>query len=185
MRIPLLLASLVALSGATRPPNKSCKAHPSNADWPSADDWARLNKALDGRLIKPTPPAAACHPGQPGHDPKRCAEVKKAWETTEFHCGNPVSVLLDQFTNYTCLPDAAYPCTGDGYPAYVVNATTARHIKLGVDFGTHHLFDLIKAGPLTLSFTSPEGECQTDRQRHRARLSRPLSCSRRLVHLDA
>ncbi|PWI69532.1 hypothetical protein PCL_01179 [Purpureocillium lilacinum] len=146
MRIPLLLASLVALSGATRPPNKSCKAHPSNADWPSADDWARLNKALDGRLIKPTPPAAACHPGQPGHDPKRCAEVKKAWETTEFHCGNPVSVLLDQFTNYTCLPDAAYPCTGDGYPAYVINATTARHIKLGVDFARQKNVRLVVKG---------------------------------------
>ncbi|UNI19290.1 hypothetical protein JDV02_005483 [Purpureocillium takamizusanense] len=145
MRVSLLCASLVALSGATSPPSakESCRAHPDNARWPSADDWARLAKALDGRLIKPTPPAAACHAGQPGHDPARCAEVKKAWETTEFHGGNPVSVLLDQFTNYTCLPDAAYPCTGAGYPAYVVNATTARHIKLGVDFAREHNVRLV------------------------------------------
>ncbi|KAJ6445442.1 FAD-binding, type 2 [Purpureocillium lavendulum] len=149
MHLPLLLASLTAAvsSAATSPPaGKSCKAHPRGPDWPSARDWKRLNETLGGRLIKPAAPAAACHPGNTGYGPARCDELTKAWQGTEFHCGNPVSVLLDQYTNYTCLPDAAYPCTAEGYPAYVVNATTAEHIKLGVDFARRQNVRLVVKG---------------------------------------
>lgn len=43
--------------------------------------------------------------------------------------------MWDQFTNDTCLPDGEFPCSADGYPAYVINVTTTEHVKLGIDFG--------------------------------------------------
>lgn len=36
--------------------------------------------------------------------------------------------------NDSCLPDASAPCSGLGYPVYVVNASTADDIKLAVAF---------------------------------------------------
>ncbi|KAM0323137.1 hypothetical protein ACHAQA_008987 [Verticillium albo-atrum] len=51
--------------------------------------------------------------------------------------------MWDNFSNDTCLPNPAYPCSPDGYPPYVVNATTAEHVKLGVDFARKHNVRLI------------------------------------------
>ncbi|KAF2164919.1 hypothetical protein M409DRAFT_24821 [Zasmidium cellare ATCC 36951] len=36
--------------------------------------------------------------------------------------------------NDSCLPNASAPCSGLGYPVYVVNATSADHVKLAIDF---------------------------------------------------
>ena len=49
---------------------------------------------------------------------------------------DPVSTLWNNWNNDTCLPDPKLPCSDDGYPSLVVNATTARHVQLAVDFGT-------------------------------------------------
>jgi hypothetical protein len=57
------------------------------------------------------------------------------WSTYEFHAADPVSVDWNQWTNDTCLPWSGYHCSGDGYPKVVLNASTAAHIKAGVDFG--------------------------------------------------
>lgn len=49
--------------------------------------------------------------------------------------------VWNQFANDTCLPDASSPCSSAGYPAYVVNATSAKDVKAAVDFGkkkSHH-----------------------------------------------
>ncbi|KAI1748161.1 hypothetical protein F4782DRAFT_518409 [Xylaria castorea] len=43
--------------------------------------------------------------------------------------------MWQQFNNGTCLVDPSTPCSGAGYPAYVVNATTAMDVKLSFDFG--------------------------------------------------
>ncbi|KAF7557179.1 hypothetical protein G7Z17_g865 [Cylindrodendrum hubeiense] len=51
--------------------------------------------------------------------------------------------MWDQFTNDTCLPNEDFPCTATGYPAYVVNATTPKHVKLGIDFARKHHIRLV------------------------------------------
>ena len=116
---------------------KQCRAFPGSKDWPSDREWSRLNKAVSGRLIKPEPPGGVCHEGQPNYDEDQCPNVVEGWKTMEFHASDPVSVMRDQFANQTCLPDPQYPCSGQGYPSYVVNATTAKHVKAAVDFGKH------------------------------------------------
>lgn len=43
--------------------------------------------------------------------------------------------MWGQYTNNSCVPDVALPCSDDGFPAFAVNATTTQHVKLAVDFG--------------------------------------------------
>ncbi|OAQ66836.2 FAD binding domain-containing protein [Pochonia chlamydosporia 170] len=134
---------ILSLATASCVPDKSCKAHPSHQGWPSPDIWRSLNTTLGGQLIKPVAPGAVCHPEQPTYNKNECAKTQVAWNTTDYHCSNPVSVLFDQFTNFTCLPDPRYACTPDGYPAYVINATATRHIKIGIDFARRNNVRLV------------------------------------------
>lgn len=134
IRLSQIILSVLPIAHAG-PPSTSCKAFPGTSDWPSKYVWDSLDKALGGRLFHPDPPAAACHANWPEYDVAACEKIKAGWKVYEFHCENPVSVILDQYTNYTCLPDEDYPCSDAGYPSYVVNATTSGHVKLAVDFG--------------------------------------------------
>ncbi|KAF4779936.1 FAD binding domain-containing protein [Colletotrichum scovillei] len=116
----------------------TCKSYPGTADWPSAAEWARLGESLGGgRLLRPSPPGAVCHPGQDAYNETACADVEARWNSYELHVDDPVSVVWSNFANDSCLPDPAYLCSGDGYPAYVVNATTPEHVKIGIDFEYH------------------------------------------------
>ncbi|KAI8239029.1 FAD-linked oxidoreductase ZEB1 [Colletotrichum sp. SAR 10_96] len=105
--------------------------------------WAALNESLGGRLLQPAAPGAVCHPGEPTYDAGRCAAVRAGWSRFDFHEADPVSVMWDNWSNDTCLPDAAYLCRADGYSAFVVNATTPEHVKFGVDFARENNVRLI------------------------------------------
>ncbi|KAI8669916.1 hypothetical protein LRP88_01637 [Fusarium phalaenopsidis] len=130
--------SLLPSSQGSYLPEKSCKAYPGSHDWPSHQTWSRLNESLAGRLLAPPPPGAVCHPGWPTYDRDTCPQVQKNWSVYEFHADNPISVMWDHYTNWTCLPNETYPCSASGYPAYVVNATKPEHVKLGIDFARKH-----------------------------------------------
>ncbi|KAI3552786.1 FAD binding domain-containing protein [Colletotrichum abscissum] len=122
----------------------TCKSYPGTADWPSAAEWARLGESLGGgRLLRPSPPGAVCHPGQDAYNETACADVEARWNSYELHVDDPVSVVWSNFANDSCLPDPAYLCSGDGYPAYVVNATTPEHVKIGIDFARKNNVRLI------------------------------------------
>lgn len=139
----LLTAFLAFLTQAQDSSYKpTCKSYPGTADWPSAAEWARLGESLGGgdgggggRLLRPSPPGAVCHPGQDAYNEIACADVEARWNSYELHVDDPVSVVWSNFANDSCLPDPAYLCSGDGYPAYVVNATEPEHVKIGIDFG--------------------------------------------------
>ncbi|KAH0428727.1 FAD binding domain-containing protein [Colletotrichum camelliae] len=137
----LALASLTPwVSADTTAP---CKSFPGSADWPSPGSWTALNESLGGRLLQPAAPGAVCHPGEPSYDAGRCAAVRAGWSRFDFHKADPVSVMWDNWSNDTCLPDAAYLCRADGYSAFVVNATMPEHVKLGVDFARENNVRLI------------------------------------------
>ncbi|KAF5019500.1 hypothetical protein F66182_8507 [Fusarium sp. NRRL 66182] len=122
---------------------RSCKAYPSSSDWPSPKTWSQLDKSLGGRLLTPTPPGAVCHKGWPTYDPDTCPTAKEKWKAYEFHTEDPVSLIYDQYSNWTCLPDPKHPCSDRGYPAYVVNVTKAEHVKIGIDFARKHNVRLV------------------------------------------
>ncbi|KAK3943095.1 6-hydroxy-D-nicotine oxidase [Diplogelasinospora grovesii] len=126
------------LSCSPPPPSPPCKAIPETADWPSTASWARLNESTGGRLLRPPPPGAVCHPGQATYNATECPLVQSGWSTYDFHQADPVSTDWNQWNNDSCLPQEGYQCSGQGYPVFVVNATTAQHVKLGVDFARKH-----------------------------------------------
>src|SRR3569833_166632 len=76
------------------PQHPSCKSVPGSASWPSVESWSRLNESTGGRLLRPTPPGAVCHPGQPTYDAAKCPGVTSAWRTHEFHQADPVSSMV-------------------------------------------------------------------------------------------
>ncbi|KAL7916572.1 FAD-binding domain-containing protein [Trichoderma velutinum] len=131
---PLLLCLTGSVSGLYAPPPESCKSYPGTSSWPRANTWAALNQTLNGRLMQPPPPGAVCHPGQSTYNASECSQVAEEWTTYDFHMRNPISVMWDNFSNFTCLPDGNTPCSPAGYPAYVVNASTAEHVKIAINF---------------------------------------------------
>ncbi|WAO87413.1 FAD-binding PCMH-type domain-containing protein [Fusarium falciforme] len=130
----LILALCAPTLALATPLSKNCKAFPGSSAWPSSNEWSRLNKTIDGRLIRPNPPGGVCHNGQPNYNKDQCPNVQQDWRTFEFHAQDPVSVMWDLWANYTCLPFEDFPCSGAGYPSYVAEVATAKHVKAAVDF---------------------------------------------------
>jgi hypothetical protein len=131
----LLALATVRVIAQTTSSGPTCKAAPGTASWPSADTWVSLNQTVGGQLIKTIPPGSVCHAQQQFYSPQLCPLVLNAWSNEFFHSEDPVSVEWNNWNNDTCLPIPSYPCSGEGYPVYVVNATTPQHVKAGIDFG--------------------------------------------------
>ncbi|PMB63643.1 putative FAD-linked oxidoreductase [Beauveria bassiana] len=91
---------------------------------------AQLGEAVENRVATEKAPGEVCHNG----DSVACDALKKKFKTHEFHSQHPISVAWNQYTNDTCLPDPAAPCSNDGYPLHVVNASTAEHVQRVVEF---------------------------------------------------
>lgn len=126
--------------------NAICKAVPGSPDWPSPDEWQKFNKSLSYQLLQPLPPAAPCHANEPNYNPSTCAYIESQWGIGQFHTDDPISTDSNNFNNDSCLPDPTTPCSGAGYPVYVVNATNAHQVKTGVDFAREHNIRLIIKG---------------------------------------
>ncbi|KAI1328685.1 FAD-binding domain-containing protein [Xylariaceae sp. FL0255] len=138
MRAAIYLSSLSAFFTNSYASSESCKAFPGTASWPREHTWARFNESTGGKLIKPTPPGAVCHPGEPTYNADECAAVRTAWYTYDFHQRDPISNMWQQYNNDTCLVEPDTPCSPAGYPAYVVNATCAEDVKLSLEFAHEH-----------------------------------------------
>ncbi|OTB12777.1 hypothetical protein K445DRAFT_320576 [Daldinia sp. EC12] len=139
-----------AFSGQSKTSGRSsaaaCKASPGSPEWPSPDTWARFNQSTGGKLLHVAPPGAVCHPGELTYNAEQCTTIAQEWLTYDFSQDDPISNMWNQYNNDTCLPDPNAPCSPDGYPAYVVNATTAQDIKLSVDFArTHNVRIIVKS----------------------------------------
>ena len=113
--------------------NATCKSTPKDASWPSIAQWNSLNVSLSGRLLHPSPPALACHSSHLGSD-DTCTNITRSWKTFAFHQNNPISTAWNNMNDDSCLPNTSAPCSGLGYPIYVVNATSANDVKLAIDF---------------------------------------------------
>jgi len=144
LRYIVQVLGLASLNIAVSQPD--CKAIPVTNNWPSDTEWSKLNSTLSGRLLKPSPPGAVCHPDQPTFNLLACPAVLVGWQASAWHADNPVSSPENEWNNDTCLPFPTDPCSGEGYPIYVVNATCAEDVKKGVDFARQNHIRLIVKG---------------------------------------
>jgi len=143
----MLIYALQILGLATAFTNTpECKAAPGTASWPSEDEWSSLNRSISGHLIRTIPPGAVCHPTQPTFNILACPLVQAGWLTSKWHTDDPVSVIGNNWNNNTCLPVPTFPCSGEGYPFYVVNATRPIDVKKAVDFARKNNIRLIVKG---------------------------------------
>lgn len=142
MRKLLLLTPFQAIAWA----GGSCKAIPHTLSWPSIQSWQKLNTSTSGRLLAPPAPGAACHADQPTFDNATCNYITTAWPNSTFHANNPISVDFENWTNDSCLIDPAAPCSGAGYPVFVINSTTAHEVSAAVDFARENNVRLIVKG---------------------------------------
>jgi hypothetical protein len=96
-----------------------CKAHPGSSKWPTQAEWSALNRTLNGRLLKPLPLAAVCHPDLPMYNKMECQATN--WTIAETYANDPVGIICPNWAWDTCLPSPKYSCTAEGYPIYVVS----------------------------------------------------------------
>jgi hypothetical protein len=125
---------------------QQCKAVPGTPSWPSPAKWAALNQSIDGRLLQPSPPAAACHADEPEYNFAVCANITQDWTSIDFQPNLPNGNAWDNWNNDSCLPDPTKPCSGEGYPVYVINATSSEDVKHGIDFARYNNVRLIVKG---------------------------------------
>lgn len=129
--VPTILISLLNHLGhaQTVRTSNNCKGIPGQTGWPSSAEWKSLNNAVKGHLLKPTPPAAACH----GLTLGDCSAISSGFKDSAWHAGNPVSNMWQNYNNYSCTPSST-TCTGQGYPVFVVEAQGANDVKAAIDF---------------------------------------------------
>jgi hypothetical protein len=91
---------------------------------------------VKGRLLKPDPPAAACHRDLAAYNPTACEAVINGFKDSTWHINHPTSNMWQNFNNYSCVPGkaGAGTCTNSGYPIYVVKANVPADVKAAVDF---------------------------------------------------
>ncbi|KAJ4399885.1 hypothetical protein N0V85_005895 [Neurospora sp. IMI 360204] len=126
-----------------------CKAFPGDLDWPSDAEWDRLNRTLNGALLKPLPPGSVCYPSSPNYNPSACSTLF----TKAYYLDDPVSPGQQWTTGNTCLPAQNLSATGNwnststcrqgGFPVYVVNATSVRDVQAAVNFARNKKIRLV------------------------------------------
>lgn len=130
----------------------SCKSSPNDSSWPSANEWRALNQSIQGTLIKTTPAASSCYPGNPFGSKENCTDVKSHWNYASYHSTWPESIDYPMYANNSCLPQGATGYTKDrgceigGLPQYIVNATTERQIATALKWASHKNIRVVVKG---------------------------------------
>jgi len=138
----LIFYLLLSIANASQSP-APCKALPGIPDWPSISQWNALNHSLSGQLLQPAPPGAVCHPDHPTYNAALCSIVQTAFFDVDYYSTVPSASAWPSWNNDSCLPFPSYPCSGEGYPIYVVNATSKDDVKKGVDFARENNVRLV------------------------------------------
>lgn len=121
-----------------------CKAFPGSEDWPSDALWARFNESIGGALLKPFPLGAYCYPG-PYYNAATCRYLVTLGGFTRLYLNDPLAVLTQWTEGNTCVAalNAQGNCTQGGFPVYVVNATTVKHVQAAVNFARNNNIRLV------------------------------------------
>jgi hypothetical protein len=121
-----------------------CRAWPGTHDWPSDSEWKQFNASLGGALLRPLPPASACYQGEQ-YNETTCRWLVNRADGTHFWLDDPLTTLTQWPQGSTCTLaiNATGTCTRGGFPEYVVNATSVKHIQAAVNFARNRNIRLV------------------------------------------
>jgi len=123
------------IAPGTKAPEAKCRAFPGTSEWPDESTWSRLNVSLGGVLLKPVPAPAVCYPGVYQNEAK-CASLLSNQVISKDHFNDPLGLSTNWPAGNPC-PAVEKPtgqCTQGGFPVYVVNATSVKHVQIAVNF---------------------------------------------------
>ncbi|RAH78903.1 FAD binding domain protein [Aspergillus japonicus CBS 114.51] len=151
LRVGLSDESLLDLFsfGSAQPQAKTirpCKTMPGDPAWPSRSTWDLFDQLLGGSLLRPAPIAAPCYSGWSQFNNATCFHLSMNWINSSLHIQHPTSVLSPLYEGRSCMPfgfNYTNTCTEGGYPAYVVNASTAAQVQLAVNFARNSNLRLV------------------------------------------
>ena len=106
---------------------------PSDAAWPSAAEWEKLNQAVGGNLLKPQALFASCAADQ---NSSACADVKKNLRNPFYISDHPAGTEVSGWL------DAWSPAPS----AYAVAARNTVDVAAGVNFAREHNLRLVVKG---------------------------------------
>ncbi|GAB1203790.1 hypothetical protein APSETT445_002430 [Aspergillus pseudonomiae] len=119
-------------------PNEEC--------WPTLTDWAELNDAVSGKLIRNTPVAEPCYYGDED-DQKLCDTIVDQWSNSTFQSLQPTGYCYP--LDYAC-PVVSTPtgtpqteCDLGPAPVYTINATEPEDVAEGIQFAKTHNLRLV------------------------------------------
>ncbi|KAF7627654.1 isoamyl alcohol oxidase [Aspergillus flavus] len=146
--VSLVALGLVALVGQSFA-REHCKCVPNEGCWPTLTDWAELNDAVSGKLIRNTPVAEPCYSYGDEDDQKLCDTIVDQWSNSTFQSLQPTGYCYP--LDYSC-PVVSTPigkpqgeCDLGPAPVYTINATEPEDVVEGIQFAkTHNLRLVIK-----------------------------------------
>ncbi|WQF80674.1 Putative berberine/berberine, FAD-binding domain, PCMH-type, FAD-binding, type PCMH, subdomain 2 [Colletotrichum destructivum] len=130
----------------------TCKTTPSDASWPSTDDWNSFNQTLGGALIKTQPIASSCYNNSSfSSTVLSCDEVNSNWFSSTLHARFPESIDYPYWANNSCVPPSDYAyqnqgCELGGLPEFVLNATTAEQVATAMKWASSRNIRVVVKG---------------------------------------
>jgi hypothetical protein len=121
------------LLGAVLPKGLSRRVRPSDAGWPSAGEWQKLNDAVGGKLIKVQPLFAGCNDDRKG---ALCVEALENMRNPFWLADQPAGTETSGWL------DAWVPAPS----VYAVIARNAADVAAGVNFAREHRLRLVVKG---------------------------------------
>ncbi|KAK8067554.1 FAD-binding domain-containing protein [Apiospora saccharicola] len=84
------------------PSTKHCRVLPGDAEWPSQQEWTKLNQTIGGRLISSVPLGQACYVPTISADRPECAKLRDEWVDPKTYYEDPVNVMSPFWLNNSC-----------------------------------------------------------------------------------
>ncbi|KAK7908426.1 FAD-binding domain-containing protein [Apiospora marii] len=168
-------ATAAAAATVSQEQQQRCRVFPGDDLWPSETEWARLNRSLDGVLLRPTPAGAVCYPDHPAYDAAQCQFLLQDARATRFWLDDPLTELAQWTQGSTCpvlanqTTQAADPgrgdmrnCTRGGFPENTGHDFGGRSVGAGsLSIWVHHMKETQYLPTYTISSGSGSNESYT------------------------
>ncbi|CDO70884.1 hypothetical protein BN946_scf184804.g16 [Trametes cinnabarina] len=127
-----------------------CRCTYHDACWPTAEDFADLQRQVSQSLIHPFPPAKPCYVNASSAD---CAAVANGWTDGNWRANQPGAMEIPNFETFTFQNgtiDACYvnlslgvPCTQGSVPPVGVDVLTVGDVQAAIIFAAKHNLRLV------------------------------------------